>query len=279
MAIRFSSNVARVNGRAIDCFAGAILIASALFKATSPTESATLVAAYGLPTWTSLLLIQLEVVLGVLLFTGIAGSIGRVIALIAFVLFASFSAYRALAGYESCGCFGAVQVHPWITFAIDLLLISLLTWNVRQSAEAPARTRPTVAFAMVSCLLLSGTAWGLSLTFQPHSLAGDDGIVVPAGGLVILEPETWNGKKLPIAKHMSPNVDLSQGDWTMLLYHHDCRDCQAALPHYEQLAAQTHGRRLLLVEIPPYGDVSQHDRAISARLTDKDPGLNNLPEF
>lgn len=267
-----SSNAQQNTSRAIDCFAGAILIASALLKAASPSESATLAAAYGLPTWSSLLLIQLEVVLGVLLITGVAGGAGRIVALLAFVLFACFSAYRALAGYESCGCFGAVQVHPWITFAIDLLLISVLTWNVRESAEAPPQTRPNIAFAMASWLLLGGTACGLALAFQPHTLAGDS-VSISTGGLVILEPETWSGKKLPIAQHISPTVDLSQGNWTLLLYHHDCPDCQAALPHYQQLAAQPLGegarRRLLLVEVPPYGDVSQHGRANFARLSDK----------
>lgn len=268
MGAHFSSSAKRTASRAIDYFVGTILIASAVLKAVSPAESATLAAAYGLPTWTSLLLIQLEVVLGVLLLTGIAGGIGRKVALLAFLLFACFSAYRGLAGYETCGCFGAIVIHPWITFTIDVFLISLLAWNVRQPVAAPRTSQWRPALAFVAWLIIAGTTLGLAYTSRPQTLASDDVAATPLNGLVILEPETWIGNRLPISRHIVPQVDLLRGDWTLLLYHHDCPDCQAALPHYQQLAAHSGSHSVLLVEIPPFGNILHHEPAMMCRLSD-----------
>ena len=70
-----------------------------------------------------------------------------------------------------------------------------------------------------------------------------------SGNLVILEPEKWIGQKLPIAEFT--DADLSNGEWTVVLHRHDCPACQEAIPHFEQLALM--GRRVALIEIPPYG--------------------------
>lgn len=74
-----------------------------------------------------------------------------------------------------------------------------------------------------------------------------------AGGYVILEPESWVGQQLPIAQYI--DLDLSNGEWIVLLHRHDCSECQAAVPQYERLAASLPlgSPRVALVEIPPFG--------------------------
>jgi hypothetical protein len=80
------------------------------------------------------------------------------------------------------------------------------------------------------------------------------------------------------------SADLRQGDWIVLLYHHDCPKCQEALPQYEQLAEELQSigssERVILVEVPPYAPhtplpVPHRDRERSvtacnyARLSDE----------
>jgi hypothetical protein len=90
-----------------------------------------------------------------------------------------------------------------------------------------------------------------------------DGLLASAGNLVILEPEKWVGRPLPIADVI--DLDLSQGDWTVLLHRHDCPDCQEAVPRYEKLAQL---QPVALIEVPPYGDfhASTNDAARHGRL-------------
>jgi hypothetical protein len=89
---------------------------------------------------------------------------------------------------------------------------------------------------------------------------------------VILEPEAWGGNYFPLSGHISPPIDLSSGAWVVLLYHHDCSECQDALPMYEELAATQSSAgnplRILLLEIPPYGrQVIAAGASIHARLS------------
>jgi hypothetical protein len=46
--------------------------------------------------------------------------------------------YKAITGAASCGCFGSVQVNPWITlFAIDLPALLALSIFRRKSVMPP----------------------------------------------------------------------------------------------------------------------------------------------
>ena len=91
----------------------------------------------------------------------------------------------------------------------------------------------------------------------------------PAAGLVVLEPETWLGKTFPLAPHLEPTVDISTGNWVVLLFHHDFPDCQKALPIYDAIAAsQGNATRVLLIEVPPFGEEPMRASAAAlARLS------------
>ena len=73
----------------------------------------------------------------------------------------------------------------------------------------------------------------------------------------VLEPEAWKDQNLPILDNIDIADSLRQGNWLVLLYHHDCPDCAQAIPEYYRIATDLKGNedflRLALVEIPPYG--------------------------
>jgi thiol-disulfide isomerase/thioredoxin len=72
---------------------------------------------------------------------------------------------------------------------------------------------------------------------------------------VVLEPETWVGKELPIIDHIDIGEQLKIGNWLIMLYHHDCPDCIATIPKIEQMAKDLQDNeevlKFALIEIPP----------------------------
>src|SRR5690606_23093721 len=88
--------------------------------------------------------------------------------------------------------------------------------------------------------------------------------------LVILEPENWIGKEFPLVEYLSPRVDFGTGKSIVLLYHHDCPECQRALPRYVAEAEDTDGasKKVVLIEVPPIGPPGEYGAAMHAVLRD-----------
>ena len=84
-----------------------LLLTSAILKAVSPAESAALAAGYSIPPWLTAAAVQLELLVAAALVFGCWQRWTLRLTIGLFSIFAAFSLYRAVAGYESCGCFGA----------------------------------------------------------------------------------------------------------------------------------------------------------------------------
>jgi hypothetical protein len=69
--------------------------------------------------------------------------------------------------------------------------------------------------------------------------------------VVVLEPKEWVGRRFPLARHIHGIESLDEGAWTVLLYHHNCPQCEAALDALVQGPHRASGR-IALVELPPY---------------------------
>ncbi len=172
--------------------------------------------------------------------------------------------YKGITGAESCGCFGSVHVNPWITlFAIDLpAVIALVLFrpglafqrkreSVRTLIQEFITPLPSIPrFAITTCLTLTT----LSITIPILAFNEPAKITV---SYEVLEPETWVGRKLPILEYIDIGKQLEKGSWLVLLYHHNCPDCAAAILEYEQMARDLAGNedflQIALIELPPYG--------------------------
>ena len=219
-----------------------------------------------------ILTVELELALSIWLLSGLFKKAAWLAALVCFSFFSIITLYKAVTGAASCGCFGSVEVNPWITlFAIDLP--ALLTLSIfRPKPVLPPRIlirirlrhRPVKAlirqlikplpsaprFAMTACLalvILGATTPILALNEPPRITSSYE----------VLEPETWIGKELPILKNIDIAETLKKGTWLILLYHYDCPDCGWAIPMYEQMARELAGNedflRIALIAVPPYG--------------------------
>jgi len=238
--------------------AGLLLVVAAVLKAMELFHQPTIVLVDSRGSWLIPHHIGVELGLGLLVLIGICWRQVRWLALVVFVAFAIYSFRLAVGGAISCGCFGPFKLHPWWTFSLDVavvlgLLISIL--RTRELAASRRRHAPDWLHQRAAGALILGVS-ALSMAvlarYAGSRTASAEGQLPATGGLVILEPEKWIGKRLPIADAI--DLDLSRGEWIVLLHRHDCPDCQAAVPQYENLAAGSPGPQIALVEVPPYGD-------------------------
>jgi hypothetical protein len=90
----------------------------------------------------------------------------------------------------------------------------------------------------------------------------ESGEITGSGRVVVLEPDTWVGKRLPLLAHIDIGPELGQGDWLVVLYRRDCRKCHALL---ERLEVESRfmgdgGTLVAVVEVGDYPEVEQVER-------------------
>lgn len=130
-----------------------------------------------------------ETLLGLWLLTGWLWPLGWLTALAVFALFTMRSVWQLWEGHSSCGCFGHVQVAPWITLVIDvaaLILLGLIrprnsTWTALWQHPWPRRLLVPLGTA---CVLLAGAVCLLLAQSGSASLAlaklrGDRLVITP----------------------------------------------------------------------------------------------------
>lgn len=248
-----------------------LLFAAALSKATYPSQGIPLEPTHRLPEWLNVTIILFECLLAVLLLSGLWQRQMMGIALTVFVSFAAFSLYQVLTGADSCGCFGAVRVSPWMTFVLDLGIIVALCFARPKVVASSKWSTSRLATALGAYALIVAPL----LVWMHHyaKLPADD-TLVGIGRLVILYPETWPGKPFPLLQYIDTEAELAQGDWVVLLHRHDCGKCIEAMSRYAMLAEQLSSRSgqpaIALVELPPFGQrhLDEKSGVVCGRLRD-----------
>ncbi len=97
--------------------------------------------------------IEVEILLGLWLLSGLGQRAARLAALGFFAILATVSVYMVLEGQASCGCFGRIQVSPWLSFLVDIGLIAALARGSPE-LESKAATRA----GLTTCLKTAGGA-------------------------------------------------------------------------------------------------------------------------
>lgn len=225
--------------------------------------------------------VEFELALGIWLLSGLFKKAAWLTVLLCFSAFSLITLYKGITGAESCGCFGTVHVNPWVTlFVIDIpSVIALLVFrpvlSLKRKAESirtliqefftPLPSIPQFTITTCLALLILGVTTPILAFNEPAKITSS---------YEVLEPETWVGKKLPILEYIDIGKQLETGTWLVLLYHHDCPDCAAAIPKYEKMARDFAGNeaflQIALIEVPPYGQgqVSRNSSCVPGRLAD-----------
>lgn len=145
-------------------------------------------------------------------------------------------------GASSCGCFGAVEVHPGITLVMDvsfLLGLWLLGRNVDQLAVRPEL--PTLAVVAAGLWTVAGFALGFGLAGVGNGTTDGSGnaaavstaAAAPAEGYYLPTYDDWIGRpwsEVPISSWIiGAPPDLDTGTQLLLFYRKDCEHCHALM--------------------------------------------------
>lgn len=243
---------------------GCILLLAAILKLHQP---GTALASLGLSFsesasyWLLLCVIEFEVLLGVWLIFGIAQRASWRCAIAIFLVMACITFVKAVRGEESCGCFGAVPVSPWYMFGLDVAATIALCkwrplWEANADGETPRRVvaRPRIALlTVVAGLTIYVCAVGAK--FAPGRISADGRM--PVNRIVLLEPDQWNGQRLPVVEFIDGGKQFESGQWFIVFYHDGCPNCADVISDCESLVRQANGHvdspRFAMVEVPPYG--------------------------
>ncbi len=234
----------------------AILLAAAALKAhqlaTEPTAETSLMTSR----WFLTAVVEFELALGMSFLTNALPQSTRVVGAMCFGAFAVVALTKALQGEASCGCFGTVRVHPWYTFDLDLVvLISLLLTQPRQRKAnegvfSGRLVRPSVV--AIAWTALSAAWLGVVLATAPVN--AEDG-VTSGDRVLLLEPQKWIGKRLPIERYLEVEGDLNSGDWILVLHRGDCARCAELIPQWKERTSRVRAPnrfwRVCFVELSP----------------------------
>ncbi|MBC8481316.1 MAG: hypothetical protein H8D47_01455 [Planctomycetes bacterium] len=116
---------------AIMVVAGMILIVAAVLKIHQLLAEPIISKTFWESWFFFVMQIPLEIGLGIWLLCGLFRKAGWLLAVSGYTVFIAATAHKVLIGAASCGCFGTVEVNPWITlFAIDVpVVIGLLVFR------------------------------------------------------------------------------------------------------------------------------------------------------
>ncbi|MEX2119601.1 MAG: MauE/DoxX family redox-associated membrane protein [Pirellulales bacterium] len=262
--------------------AGSVLLAAAGLKADQVATVA-LVAGWSGSHLFLIAQIAFELLLGLWLLSGAYPRQARGAAIFCFVAFAGFSLAKGLAGRTSCGCFGNLEVSPWWSLSLNVALVAAL---MRCHAERPSTwdfspRRRLLLMSVAACISI-GVPAAMAMSRNPPATLTEDGQIVGYGGFVVLEPEKWLGRRFPLLPWIDVGPHLGEGEWLVLLYHHDCGKCQELLPRYYKAGttgSKRNGPGVALIEIPPYAAPAPGDfhAVLPGRLLDKAQWIVRTP--
>jgi len=139
-------------------------------------------------------------------------------------------------GASSCGCFGAVQIPPWVTLVTDVFFLASLLFIARGvPALRMPRQLPTWQVLVVGIWSVLSVAIAFGLTPSGTALGGVDapsGVVAAAGpteGYYLPDYTAWQGSAfldLDVAAWIRGlPEDIEQGQQYLLFYRKDCEHC------------------------------------------------------
>jgi hypothetical protein len=209
-----------------------------------------------------ILLIQAEWVLALWLISGVYMKAAWGTAIGVLAVFAGVSFYQGVQGRESCGCFGFFEVHPWITFTVDVtLVLLLLLWPPRGESVWPGRWRRGVlaGAGIVAVAVVVPTMWSMAM-YEPGRLEAD-GRIAGDERYVDLRPEEWEGRRFGLLDHIDIGGELERGRWSVMFYSYRCPLCHGAISelvgHAEAHPDWEAVERIVLIEMPPYGPMAE----------------------
>lgn len=187
--------------------------------------------------WFLIAVVEFELFFAFWLLSGVFSFATWRVTVALFAVFSLVSLYKAVSGEASCGCFGTAEVNPWFTFVLDVLIVGcLLCWRPRQRGAsrgvyAGRGLRVRLASVLVAWLC-AGMSSGVVMASYQSTRLDDVGQLLGDGRTVLLEPETWIGKRFPLLDWIEIDGQLDKGHWIVVLHRPGCPDCEELLRRF-----------------------------------------------
>jgi len=188
---------------------------------------------------------------------------------IAFVGFAIHNLKAIFAGETDCGCFGQHAVHPVITLSLNgVAMLTLLLGHPPLPVVANKRWARVFTRGASLALILIATQFAtvLAESGTPPRYS-DIGRYVGSGlwsKVLLLEPERWHGKPLPLVGEICSSEDLPNrfrdelcgpaepAHLGVVFYNPGCRSCQKKLADTIERSRNQRDARLLVVALSEF---------------------------
>lgn len=215
-------------------FVGLILLIAAFLKAFELAYAASGSVILNPTFW----LTECELLIALFFISGQKHRLAWRFAVILLVGFAIFNISKVIRGDEFCGCFGIWKPSPWVTLAIDLGMISLISCfpPTASSLGTERVTRSMLACSLALCLCLGVTA--------NLRMVSDDGIYD-------VKIEAQPGQFLELIQYTDIESDLTKGEWSIVLYRERCPHCQDLPTQLEAFYDQNPNARVAVVKVAP----------------------------
>ncbi len=194
--------------------------------------------------------------LGIWLVCGLFRKAAHLLAILAYSVFVLDNIYKIVIGSASCGCFGRVEVSPWITiFAVNIpiLLLLFIFRPVGEKLLPPPFPKAAHFFAAaIPTFLLLALIVYTALAFEPPKATDNYRLV---------DHQSWIGSEFEMLSQIDVADELRSGFCLVLFYHNDCPNCREAVPVYSRMYddffADDDTTKIAFIEMPPYGNPAE----------------------
>ena len=116
------------------------------------------------PAFLAAITVQLEIIVGLFVLKDRLRGPSWMMAISLFTCFMLTSIWMSIAGWESCGCFGSVELSPFISLAINAAIVSLLFWSRCQYADTSSELRKAERQKNAGKEKLAGRVFGYAVS-------------------------------------------------------------------------------------------------------------------
>jgi hypothetical protein len=224
----------------------------------------------------AIIAIVVEIVLGIWLASCFAHRIARSIGILFFASFLVVSVFNGILGKTSCGCFGVVEIHPFVSSIIDVACVAMLVHSFRVNCISNRTPISHVGWIVAGVLLIAIALFGV-FQFNP-GFVDPSGVVIGEGSLVVVDTTDWVGKRFPLKRFINGSAILRNGTWRVILYHVDCPKCQELIGQITAVSPKAYN--VAFVEVAPFGTHRRinSDSIVWLRLSTKHEWFVSAPE-
>ena len=156
-----------------------------------------------------------------------------------FLFFLGVVCFKIITHEKDCQCFGAIQVHPWVTFCLDVTIVLALCFS-----KPTHRTGKRVKFKRYAYVFL---VWLLALVIiisgffsvnRTFSSVGDLYTGIDGEQSILIKPENWDRDDLPIVPFLeTPEVwnRLEPGNGSFFSFEMIAQSVKISLPSWNQV--------------------------------------------